>query len=124
MSKDWKFGKNAFDKHKYYHKSRKVVLIPHSTVTTHGGKLKEPVSSGYSIEIETPYEPKEVQYYLKDTTRSFPNYINNHKHYKTIKDVRKAMVKWTKNNNENVDRMVMEMQTTEAPGWKKNVWGV
>ena len=108
MEKNWKFGNNIVDKNYYYHKSGKIVLKPHSYVTTHIGQLKEPVFGGYSIEIETPYDIKTVKFYLSDTTKSYPNFINNHESYKNISEVRKAMVSWAKRNSKQVNKMVKE----------------
>lgn len=108
---DWKFGDTKFTNNKYYYKPGILKLDIHGWTKT--GLKGKPVSGGYSIEIESKVaDPKELKYYFKDTSKSYPNYITSKsgsiKHFDTKTDVKKHMTKWVKDNKNNINRFTLD----------------
>ena len=103
------FGKTIFDRDNYICKRGKAKLKLEMHGFTKIGSRGKPVFGDYGIEIVTGKNPYEVKYYFKDTSSSYPNYIDS-PFFKNKQKAKKFMKDWVEKNNDKISKFFVEFK--------------
>lgn len=103
------FGKTVFDRDNYTCKREKAKLKLELHGFTKIGSKGKPVFGAYGIELVTGKNPYDVKYYFKDTSCSYPNYIDS-PFFKNKKVAKQFMKDWARKNNDKISKFFVEFE--------------